>query len=58
MTAHKTASDMGNPAKKEPKPSIGSPLPEAFIKANEGPVAACGEIALPVWDLGPKEQKK
>ena len=63
MTAHKTASDMGKPARKEekrPALSIGSPLPEAFIKAHEGPKVACGELAFEVWesfDLPRKERK-
>jgi hypothetical protein len=38
------------PGLQRPKPSPSPGLPEAFIKANQGPVRACGEIALPVWD--------
>ncbi|MEW6722411.1 MAG: hypothetical protein AB1324_04060 [Candidatus Micrarchaeota archaeon] len=44
------------PETRDPKPT--SPLPEAFINAHSGPVRACGEIALPVWEIygGPKAE--
>ena len=54
----KTASDVGMPKKEEKRPSIGNPLPEAYIKAYSAPVRACGELAFEVWEIyeGPRSE--
>lgn len=49
----KTASDIRKPAGKESRHDFADRnLPEAFLKAHEGPMVACGELAMEVWDTG------